>query len=49
MMRIHRNDARQTWEVWHELCVVAAFSKLHEAEAWVLAEADDRRVDVDAS
>lgn len=48
-MRIHRNEARQTWEVWLELCPVASFSQEWQAEAFVKAEKARRSVIVEES
>jgi hypothetical protein len=39
---IRWNDYRHTWECVERFQVLAAFSKLHEAEAWVIAESQRR-------
>lgn len=41
-MRIRRNFHIECWEVVEDERPVARFDKLHDAEAWVIAESERR-------
>lgn len=41
-MRIRWHTGKQAWQVVDRMTVVASFDRLHQAEAWVIAESERR-------